>query len=70
MKPGTSAMAVTGPTDERPLRQQLRLSAALETLHEIEAYFDNRADIDGGIPNEAMRMLVLTRETIRLIEGK
>jgi hypothetical protein len=52
------------------LKEDLRLSVALETLHELEAYFDHRADVDNGIPNEAMHMLILVRETIRLLEGK
>jgi hypothetical protein len=51
------------------LRKDLRLSVALETLRELEAYFDNRADVDDTVSNEAMRMLVLVREAIRLLEG-
>jgi hypothetical protein len=52
------------------LKEDLRLSVALETLRELESYFDNRADVDAGIPNEAMHLLILVRETIRMLEGK
>jgi hypothetical protein len=52
------------------LTDDLRLSVALETLRELDAYFDNRADVDDGIPNEAMRMLILVRGAIRMLERK
>jgi hypothetical protein len=53
------------------LKEDLRLSVALETLHELESYFDKRANYDNGIANEEMRMLVLIRGAICMLkEGK
>lgn len=36
----------------------------LVALCEVEDYLDDRADVDDGIPNDAMRLLVEVREAI------
>ncbi len=33
-------------------------------LLEVEEYLDDRADVDDGIPNHAMRLLVVVKEAI------
>ena len=42
----------------------------LAALHEVEEYLDNRADVDDGIPNDAMRCLVEVRAAIAKVERK
>ena len=37
------------------------LSFLKETLDELEDYLDNRADVDDGIPNTAMRLFQKVR---------
>ena len=41
----------------------------LSTLREVESYLDDRADVDDGIPNDAMRLLVEVREVISKATG-
>lgn len=46
----------------------------LEHLHEMEEYFDQRADAEyfpdspSAVPNEEMRLLVQVRESIEILE--
>lgn len=42
----------------------------LAALREVEAYFDDRADVDDGIPNEAMRLLVEVQTAIAKAKGE
>jgi hypothetical protein len=39
-------------------------AALLVALHEVEEFLDQRADVDDGIPNDAMRHLVEVRAAI------
>ena len=41
----------------------------LSTLREVESYLDGRADVDDGIPDDAMRLLVEVREVISKATG-
>jgi len=41
----------------------------LAALREVEEYLDDRADVDDGIPDHAMRLLVEVRATITKAEG-
>lgn len=47
----------------------------LEYLHDMEEYFDQRADAEyfpdsaSPVPNEEMRLLVKTRESIEAVEN-
>lgn len=42
----------------------------LDALNEVHDYLDNRADVDDGIPNEAMRLLTQVQAAIRKAEGR
>lgn len=44
--------------------------AMLVTLQELEEFLDNLADVDDGMPNDAMRHLVEVRAVIAKAEGK
>ncbi len=55
---------------ERDERVREAAPDMLAALHEIESFLDNRADVDDGIPNEAMRLLVELRAALRKAEGK
>jgi hypothetical protein len=57
------AIAITKPHYDKVLAENRikRLEAALE---EIEWLVDNEADVDGGTPNFAMRVLVTVRNAM------
>jgi hypothetical protein len=50
----------------RATEAELKLQMLRNTLEEVEAYLDNRADVDDGVPNEAMRLLVEVRTALRV----
>jgi hypothetical protein len=39
-------------------------------LQEVEEFLDQRADVDDGIPNDAMRLLVEVREVLDHVNPK
>lgn len=41
-----------------------QMARLLVTLREVEIYLDDRADVDDGTPNDAMRLLVEVRKAI------
>ncbi len=55
---------------ERLEKRYTSLQPILEVLGDVQEYLDNRADVDDGIPNEAMRLLVEVRAAIRKAEGR
>jgi hypothetical protein len=42
----------------------------LDALRECEEFFDQRADVDDGIPNDAMNMLVIVRTALSKATGE
>lgn len=44
--------------------------AMLVTLQELEEFLDNLADVDDGMPNDAMHHLVEVRAVIARAEGR
>ncbi len=39
-----------------------------EVLKQCEEYFDQRADVDDGMPNLEMKLLVLVRQALKIAD--
>jgi hypothetical protein len=67
-------LCVSGWMSEANARLLAAAPQLLETLHEAEEYFDDRADADHDgerhLPNKEMRLLSLIRDAIAKAEGK